>query len=303
MTLQQLRYILEIVRQGSISRAASELFLTQPSLSRAVSELEQELHITIFRRTNRGVVLSEEGIRFLSYARQVVAQADLLEKKYQSHVPLRHTFSISSQHYAIVEAAFADLIKSDDASHYDFYLRETMTRSILDDVHLQKSDLGILYESRFNRAVLHRLFIDNDLEFEPLFTLQPHVFLRKKHPLAQKKSIELSDLLPYPRLLYDQGTNNSFYFSEEVCSTEPSDKNIYVTDRGTIFNLLVGLDGYTIGSGILSSDFSGTEITSRPLAVDEYMKLGAVRFKGAPDNELADKFLELLRKRYEMIRA
>lgn len=299
MTLQQLRYVLEIVRQGSISRAASELFMTQPSLSKAITELEQEMGITIFRRTNRGVLLSEEGIRFLSYARQVVAQADLLESRYHSETPVRHTFSLSSQHYAIVVAAFADLLESDNAEHYDFYLRETMTYSVIEDVHLQKSDLGILYESSFNKTVLHRLLNDNDLTFTPMFTVKPHVFIRRKHPLAAKKTISLADLKPYPRLLYDQGTNNSFYLTEEVHSTESSDKNIYVTDRGTIFNLLVDIDGYTIGSGILSNDFSGSEIVSRPLETDEYMKLGAISQKGTELRGLSQKFIELLKARYE----
>ena len=175
MTLTQLRYIIEIVRRGSISTAAKALFITQPSLSKSVTELEKEMGITIFRRTNRGVVLSEEGVKFLSYARQVVEQADLLEHRYKDSSAIHHTFSISSQHYAIVVAAFVALVKEENAPEYDYYLREAKTYEIINDVHRQKSSLGILYESSFNHDVLKRILHDNDLDFIPLFTVKPHV--------------------------------------------------------------------------------------------------------------------------------
>ncbi len=298
MTLNQLRYVIEIVRCGSISTAAQELFITQPSLSKSVNELEKEMGITIFRRTNRGVVLSEEGIRFLSYARQVVEQADLLEHRYKEIEKMHHTFSISSQHYAIVVAAFIAMIKEENVNYYDYYLREVKTSEVISDVHLQKSNLGILYESSFNHDVLKRILYDNDLEFTPLFTVKPHVFLRKSHPLACRQMITLEELREYPRLVYDQGINNSFYFTEEVHSTEESDRNITVTDRGTIFNLMIGLDGYTISSGIMSDDFSGAEISSIPLKTEEYMTLGAITCKNTAPSALTERFLFHLKERY-----
>lgn len=298
MTLTQLRYIIEIVRRGSISTAAKALFITQPSLSKSVTELEKEMGITIFRRTNRGVVLSEEGVKFLSYARQVVEQADLLEHRYKDSSAIHHTFSISSQHYAIVVAAFVALVKEENAPEYDYYLREAKTYEVINDVHRQKSSLGILYESSFNHDVLKRILHDNDLDFIPLFTVKPHVFLRRNHPLASRDIITLEDLVPYPRLVYDQGEVNSFYFTEEVHSTEESSKNITVTDRGTIFNLMVGLDGYTISSGIMTDDFSGKEIVSIPLKSDEHMTLGAIKPKGMELTPLAERFLFHMKSKY-----
>ncbi len=295
MTLQQLRYIIEIVESGSISTAASRLFISQPSLSKAVTELEKEMGISIFYRSNRGVILSEEGTRFLSYARQVVEQADLLEEQYKAGTPARRVFAVSSQHYAFVVNAFVALVKEYGQEKYEFTLRESRTFDIIEDVRTQRSELGVLYFSRFNQGVLSHAIENADLKFTSLFTARPHVFVSWKNPLAARKSVTLEELKAYPRLTYEQGNNNSFFFSEELHSTEESPKNIVVTDRATLFNLLIGLNGYTISSGVLSTDLNGSQIVSVPLESDEYMEIGYIQAADRPLGKMAGLYVEQLR--------
>lgn len=299
MTIQQLKYIIAITECGSITSAAQKLLIAQPSLSKSVSELEKEMGITIFCRSNRGVYLSEEGSKFLSYARQVVEQAELLEQQYKEKKLIRRVFSVSAQHYAFVVNAFVALVKEYDENKYEFTLRESKTHDIIEDVRTSRSELGVLFLSNFNREVILRIIQNADLKFTSLFFCHPHVFVSRSNPLAKKEMVTLSDLKAFPRLTYEQGVNNSFYYSEELHSTEESPKSIIVTDRATLFNLLIGLNGYTISSGILSSDLNGTDIVSIPLESNESMEIGYIAPTDRPLNSVSERYLEHLRKYIE----
>lgn len=296
MTLQQLRYIIAIAECGSITSAAQKLLVAQPSLSKSVSELEKEMGITIFYRNNRGVHLSEEGSKFLSYARQVIEQAELLEQQYKEKETIRRVFSISAQHYAFVVNAFVALVKEYDENKYEFTLRESRTHDIIEDVRTSRSELGVLFLSNFNREVILRIVENADLRFTSLFVANPHVFVSRENPLAKRERVTLEDLKDFPRLTYEQGINNSFYYSEELHSTEESPKNIVVTDRATLFNLLIGLDGYTISSGILSSDLNGTNIVAIALESDETMEIGYIAPTDRPLSPVSERYLEHLKK-------
>lgn len=294
MTLRQLRYIIAVAECGSISAAAEKLLVAQPSLSKAVAELEEEMGITVFFRTPKGIHLSEEGSKFLSYARQVVEQAELLEEQYKGGHRARRVFSISAQHYSFVVNAFVELVRELGEERYEFTLRESRTHDIIEDVRTSRSELGVIFLSSFNRRVILRIVENADLRFTPLFTASPHVFVSRRNPLAGKSSVTLADLKPFPRLTYEQGIMNSFYYSEELHSTEESPKNLIVTDRATLFNLLIGLDGYTISSGILSSDLNGTDIVAIPLVSDEKMEIGYIAPKGRPLSAAGERYLKHL---------
>ena len=296
MTLQQLRYAIAVADAGSITAAAARLFIAQPSLSKALSELEAEMGVTIFERSARGVRPTEDGTRFLSYARQVVEQADLLESQFVHGTPVRRVFAVSSQHYAFVVNAFVELVREIGRERYEFSLREGTTAGIIDDVRTQRSEVGVIYRSEFNREVITGAVRRADLRFEPLFVAAPHVFVSRTSPLAGRESVTLDDLAPFPRLSYDQGTQNSFYFREELHPTQMVDKQIVVTDRATLFNLLIGLDGYTISSGILSADLNGEDIVSVPLESDERMEVGLLRLAGRPLSPVAARYVEHLRE-------
>lgn len=295
MTLNQLKYIIEVADTGSMTTAAKNLFIAQPSLSKAVAELEKEMGITIFARSNRGVYLTEEGTRFLSYARQITEQTELLENEYKAAPPPKRVFSVSSQHYAFVVNAFVELVREYGRDKYEFTLRELKTAEIIEDVRTHRSDIGILYMSKFNREVLRHILQTQELRFEKLFTAKPHVFVSKTNPLVRKKSVTLGDLKGYPRLTYDQGLKNSFYFAEELHITEDSPKNIVVSDRATLFNLLIGLDGYTISSGVMSRDLNGDNIVAIPLKSDERMDIGYIVSTDMPSDAMTERYLEHLK--------
>ena len=274
MTLKQLQYIIKIVACGSITEASKQLYITQPSLSAAVKELENELGIEIFYRSPKGISLSADGIEFLSYARQIIEQTELLEKRYTGKKPSKQLCSISTQHYAFAVNAFVALLSGLSVDEYEFTLRETRTYEIIEDVKNLRSEIGIIYISNFNKKVMTKLLKENHLKFISLFEAEPHVFVSSKHPLASQPAITLEDLNDYPFLAFEQGHYNSFYFSEEIHSTIPRKKTIHVSDRATLFNLLIGLNGYTICSGILSSDLNGDNIISIPLMTNETMCIG-----------------------------
>ena len=215
MTLLQLKYIVTVAKQGSINKAAKELFIAQPSLTAAIKELEQELGITIFSRTNKGVIVSTEGEEFLGYARQVIEQTNLIEEKYFGQTPVKHQFCVSTQHYSFAVEAFVDVLKAYGGDEYDFRIRETQTYEIIEDVARLRSEIGILYLNEFNETVLCKEFKRHDLTFHPLFTARPHVFISSFSPLASKEKVTLEDLAPFPRLSYEQGEHNSFYFQKK----------------------------------------------------------------------------------------
>ena len=291
MTLQQLKYIIKIVECGSITEAAKQLFITQPSLSTAVKELEKELGIEIFYRTTKGISLSVDGSEFLSYARQIIEQTELMEQRYTGKKPSKQLCSISTQHYAFAVNAFVELLLGLTVDEYEFTLRETRTHEIIEDVKNLRSEIGIIYFSDFNEKVIHKLLKENHLTFQFLFQAEPHVFVSSKHPLAKQASVTLEMLDAYPFLAFEQGEYNSFYFSEEILSTVPRKKTIHVSDRATLFNLLIGLNGYTICSGVLSSDLNGDNIISVPLVTEEKMRIGWIANEKSHLSSLATDYI------------
>lgn len=295
MTLQQLKYAVAIAEKGSINEAAKGLFISQPSLSNAIKELENEIHITIFTRTNKGISISPEGTEFLGYARQVLEQSELLEKKYLDAKPSKQHFSVTTQHYSFAVNAFVDLIKEYGIDEYEFTLRETKTYEIIDDVRNLKSEIGILYLNNFNEKVIRKLLKESNLVFTELFEAAPHVFISTGNPLAGKSVISMEDLEDYPVLSFEQGEYNSFYFSEEILSTLEHKKSIKVSDRATLFNLLIGLNGYTISTGIISEELNGKNIIAVPLDVREHIRVGYIQHKSVSLSRLGLIYVEALK--------
>lgn len=296
MTLQQLRYVVAVAETGNITEAAKRLFISQPSLTNAIHELEKEMQMTIFNRTNKGVSISNEGDVFLSYARQVLEQINLLEEKFLNKQEQSPKFSVSCQHYSFAVNAFVDVIREFGGNQYDFTLRETQTYEIIEDVSRLKSEIGILYTSSKNEEIIQKLIKQNGLKFEKLFVAKPHVFISAEHPLAAKERLTLDELEDYPYLSFEQGEYNSFYFSEEILSTLDRSKNVKVRDRATLFNLVIGLNGYTVSSGVISKELNGGNIIAKPLAVEESMKIGIITQKNMILSRYGTAYLEYLKR-------
>lgn len=296
MTLKQLEYVVKAAEKNSITEAAKELFIAQPSLTSAIHELEEEMGITIFYRSKSGIEPTKDGDEFLGYARQVLEQTNLISERYIGKTFGKQRFCISSQHYSFVIEAFVELLKSYRGDKYEFHMRETQTYKIIEDVAHLRSEIGVLYLNRFNETIIKKTIKDNGLAFHSLFTASPHVFIGKNSPLAGKENITLDDLKPYPRLSYEQGSHNSFYFAEEILSTADSDKDIVVCDRATLFNLLVGLNGYTICSGVISEELNGSNIIAKALDVDDYMEIGYILPLGIKPSPLTASFIDNLKR-------
>lgn len=296
MKLQQLEYFVKVAECGNLTEAANQLFIAQPSLSNAIHKLEKEMGIVAFLRSNKGVVLTHEGEELLSFSRMLLEQADIMKDHFGAGRARTPKFSVSCQHYSFAVNAFVDVIQEYDADHYSFILRETQTGEILDDVAEGKSEVGVLYLSESNEEVLSKMFKKRGLTFEELYTASPHVFICKEHPLAAEESITMEQLMPYPYLVFEQGERNSFYYAEEFLNMLDFPKTIQVRDRATLFNLVIGLNGFTTSSGVIDQKLNGEGIIARPLAVQRTMRIGIIRKKNILFSKYAKSYIAALRK-------
>lgn len=294
MTLQQLLYFVTAVECGNITAAAEKLYISQPSLSNAIHNLEKEMGVVAFSRSNKGVVLTHEGEELLSFSRNLLEQAEVMKEHFGTGEKRSPRFSVSCQHYSFAVNAFVELVKEFDADQYSFILRETQTGEIIDDVANGNSEIGIIYLSESNEEVLKKLIKKNELIYTELFSAKPHVFICKDHPLAQNEFVTPEELKPYPYLVFEQGERNSFYFSEELVSVLDFPKHIQVRDRATLFNLVIGLNGFTVSSGVIDSKLNGNSIIARPLKIDGSMRIGYIKKKNIMLSRYAEFYLKAL---------
>lgn len=299
MTLQQLKYAITISETGSLNKAAETLYISQPSLTTAIRELEKEIGIRIFNRSGRGVTLTNDGTEFILYARQVYGQYNLLVEKYSPDSSIKKKFGVSSQHYSFAVKAFVEMVKNFDTAEYEFAIRETKTRDIINDVYTLRSEIGILYLNDFNRKPLTKLFESNGLCFHTLTECKPFVYLWKGHPLANESSICFEQLLDYPCLSFEQGESSSFYLSEEILSTANYLRTIKTCDRATMLNLMIGLNGYTLCSGIICEELNGTDFLAVPFEADSsdgIMEIGCIVRKNTMLSEMGRLYISELKK-------
>ena len=296
MTLAQLRYAITVAGASSMNEAAGKLFISQPSLSASIKELEAEVGVELFKRTNRGISVTPEGEEFIGYARQAVEQYNLIESKYILKENTKKKFGVSMQHYTFAVKAFVEMVKQFGMDEYEFEIHETKTYDVIEDVKNCKSEIGVLYINDFNKKVLTKLFHQSGVEFHELLKCHIYVYLWKGHPLASKKEITLEELEEYPCLSFDQGQNNSFYFAEEVLSTYDYKRLIKANDRATFLNLMIGLNGYTLCSGIMCEELNGSDYCAVKLKSDEIMTIGYISRKGVPISPLGKKYLEEISK-------
>ena len=296
MTLSQLKYVITVAEAKSMNEAAKQLFISQPSLSAAIRELEEEIGIEVFRRSNKGVFVTPEGEEFVGYARQVAEQYKLIETKYISKTNIKKKFGVSTQHYTFAVKAFVEMVKQFGMEEYEFAIRETKTYEVIEDVKNFKSEIGILYVNEFNQKVLNKLFTEYGLEFQPILDCHIYVYMWKDHPLAKHKEISLEELEDYPCLAFEQGKNNAFYFAEEMKSTYEYKRLIKANDRATLLNMMKGLNAYTLCSGIVCEELNGSEYLAVPLLETEKMRIGYLKRRGAKLSHIGELYVKELQK-------
>ncbi len=295
MTLTQLLYAVTIADMKSMNKAAAALYVSQPALSAAIKDLEDELHIELFIRSNRGIMVTPEGTEFLRYARQMSELRRMIEERYAGK-EMKKTFSVSTQHYSFAVEAFIELAKKFGMDEYEFAIHETKTGEVIENVRNYRSEIGVLYLNDFNEKALRKIFQENEVEYSFLFQCGISVYLSQSHPLAKKERISFDELKPYPCLSFEQGEKNSFYFAEEVLSTSEYNQIIKADDRATMLNLMVGLNGYTLCSGIICEKLNGEQYIAIPLDTDDTMNIGYIKRKGMPLSLLGEQYLELLKE-------
>lgn len=296
MTLTQLQYVVTIADTKSMNKAANKLFVSQPALSGAIKELEEELACQIFIRTNKGIVVTTEGDEFLSYARQMVELHNMVEDRFVGRKEMKKKFSVSMQHYSFAVEAFIELANRFSMAEYELAVHETKTFEVIDNVKNHRSEIGILYLNDFNQKVMNKIFNENDLEFTPLFDCGVCVYLAATHPLADKSEIAFEELADYPCLSFEQGDKNSFYFAEEVLSTLDYRQIIKADDRATMLNLMKGMDGYTLCSGIIYGDLNDGNYVSIPLKSNDIMTIGYIKRKNMPLSRIGEEYIEIIKK-------
>lgn len=301
MTLNQLKYVIALSKENSINEAAKKLFVSQPSLTAALKSLEQEIGFDIFLRNKSGISLTVKGTEFLGYAKSVVEQYDILDAKYISKNNIKRTFHVSMQHYTFAVNAFIEVINKYGMDEYEFEIHETKTYEVIENVKNQKSEIGVLYLNDYNRTVLEKIFNEAGLSFTLLFECGIYAYMSKKNPLAGNKEITMSDLDEYPCLAFTQGDYNSFYFAEEVLSTYEYKRLVRANDRATLLNLMVGINGYTLCSGIICEDLNGTDYCAVKLQTDEKMDIGYISRKFSVLSELGKKYIAELSKYSEKV--
>ena len=304
MTIQQLHYAITIAEAGSLNKAAEILYVTQPSLSNALQELEKDLGVTIFHRSGRGVTLTNDGTEFISYARQLYMQYENMLEKYGKGGAVKKKFGISLQHYSFAVKAFVEMTRIFDPAEYEFAIRETQTHNIISDVCTQRSEIGIIYRSEFNSSVIDKLLRSNGLEFHHLITCHAYVYLWRGHPLAKQPLISFGELEPYPCLSFEQGDSNSFFFAEEILSTLDYPRTIKATDRATMLNLMVGVNGYMLCSGIICEELNGSDYVAIPFLSDDahpnsMMEIGYIVKKNMSLSKMGKLYVQELQKYLE----
>ena len=301
MTIQQLHYVITISETGSFNKAAEILYVAQPSLTSSIKELERELGISIFHRSGRGVTLTNDGVEFIPYARQLYQQYESILQKYGKMGTLKKKFGISTQHYSFAVKSFVEMVKKFNTAEYEFAIRETKTRDIIEDVSTGKSEIGIIYLSNFNRMAITKLLHTKDLEFHELTACEAYVYLWKRHPLANSESIRFEQLNEYPCLSFEQGDNSSFYFAEEILSTNEYARTIKANDRATMLNLMIGLNGYTLCSGIICEELNGSDYIAVPFEHEDLesadrMVIGYITRKNMPLSRMGALYIDEIKQ-------
>ena len=296
MTIAQFKYVMEVAKTKSINAAAHALYISQSGISTAIRDLEEELGITIFNRTNRGISITGEGETFLRYASNVLLQYKLMEDKYFGTAEEKEPFSVSMHHSTFATKIYAKVVQEFGLDDYEYALYETKTKDVIDNVTGLKSEIGVLYISSFNREYYERLFKELNLSFEGLGTFSVCAYMGAKHPLADRGEVTLEELSEYPCLIFEQDEKSSFYFYEEIISPLEYKNVIRTCDRGTTFDLMEALEGYSIGIGALYDEQMDEGLTAVSVRTPEKIDVGYIKRTSDEVSDIAGRFIELLRE-------
>lgn len=298
MTFQQLTYLVEVSRCGSINKAAHKLFLSQSGISSSIRELENELGICFFRRSNRGVEFTPEGKEFLSYAVSLLEQKQRIESLYSDHgaiAPAR--FSVSTQRYPFTEDAFLRMVQQTcDEDTFRFSIKEAGMDMVIQDVYEHQVDLGVIFLTDLTEKIIRRMLDAHEVEFHQLASVPPCLYVRKGHPLTSLETVTVADLAGFPYLSFEHDQGAAVDFSEEyqLWAFKKPARCISVNNRTTAMNLLAATDAFTTGSGLLVRGLADPRVVTVPLAGQGAIRLGWIQARDTRLTPQAEYFVALL---------
>ncbi|HEM6115859.1 TPA: LysR family transcriptional regulator [Streptococcus suis] len=297
MNFQQCRYVVTIAEAGSFNEAAKRLFVSQPNLSSSIHQLEEELGVQLFIRSNTGARLTDDGYDFIKYAKRIIGELDFLQHRYQED--FKKIFVVASHHYDFLSQPLATISELFSQDYKEFQLIETTTKAVIDSVSSFQSDLGIIYLDESNQSSLERRFKQKDLSFIPLGDFQTRIFLSKNHPLADREALSISDLQGYPQIRFSQD-DSGMTFDEDPLAIEDGQKVIYANDRGSLMNMLLATQAYASGLGIVTG-FVKEHIKLVPLENSTIHTLGYVISNQKKASDIVEAFVTLIQKELKLV--
>lgn len=297
MTILQLKYVIAIANSRSFREAANRLFISQPALSSSIRELEEELDVHLFERTNKGIKVTEQGNEFLIYAKEAVSQYELIEDRYLNRDKEKKRFSVSMQHYVFAVHAFVSAVKEFNQSKYVYSVYETRTDEVLSNVKNLRSEIGVISYSASNEKVIKKLFREYHLKFVPLMVKDTYVYVWKEHPFANQKELSLEELEKYPCVSFDQSSESDYYLPEEALGDYDFNKLIKSTDRATTAELMSALNGYSIGTGnLIDSLVLKNGFVTIKLKEEDPLTIGYIVRENHALSDIGEKYIEELIK-------
>lgn len=296
MQINQLRYFIEVARTGSMNQAASNLFISQPNLSKSISNLEEEFKIKIFDRTNRGVKLTKEGKDFLTYATYIINQIDNLERIY-SDLSQESGFKleISSMKLYTLGVTLSEVYKKAESKKVKISLKETYKEKIIEDVFTMKSEIGIIALSNMQERVFKGVLENRNLEFNPICKDRVYIYISKNNPLYNNKVIKVDQLNEYICVHLVEEPINALTYSIEadLLGFSNKDKSIYLNDKETITQFVLETNAYVIASGFNKIE-NIRGIRAIPLEDESvYFTVGWIKRKKEELSDEAKLFLEI----------
>jgi len=298
MNIQKLRYIVEVAKNKSINKAAQSLFVSQPYLSIVIKEIEDEIGVSVFEKSRKGIQVTKEGAEFLSLAESLLLQIKNMKDRYSpANFSEPKRFQVSSQHYTFVVDAFIRFMLEYEPDSYKFRINETRTYTVIEDVAEGRSALGFIYLTASNEKFIRQMLRKKSIDFHHLISAEPHVFLCKDHVLAERASIAMDELAPYPSLVYCQEGSGEIYedLAEEIASIKSPSKVVYVEDRGTLNSIITSTSAYNIGSGYIIPGVMPDKMISIPLqGVEDVMQIGWICMSGRSPCQDVLRFVQLV---------
>ncbi|MDE6456324.1 MAG: LysR family transcriptional regulator [Dysosmobacter sp.] len=301
MQLQQLIYFMTVAEQGSFNKAAEKLFATQPNLSKAISNLESELKVNIFYRTNRGVELTEDGKKLYQYSRTIRNQMELIEGLAAKEVP--RVLSVASYPIVTISRLISEFYNSHREEPISLKLSEERMYRVIEMVESGEADIGFVMSNQVQMKELRHVINFKGIELHVLGMDTWYANLGPAHPLYDREEVTIQELLQYPfvRRPDDYFSNLTHYLEIDGVRLTNFTQVVYLNDTSAILSLLRSTDAFRFGPGLSAGDFAAYDIRTIPIRNCKIqITSGWLKKKRGTLSREAEDFVSMLQKLYPL---